>query len=124
MRSDPGSARPVREAQAELSVSSVLGAQTAGGRPSRAVRTHDQEIGLHLAEHATLDSLDVHFHAMLSNPTLGEAFRRMIRYQPAKGASLDIPLTQEAEGAAPSAGYVVVFGALRAPSQPSPALTP
>lgn len=43
--------------------------------------TGDADVGLHLAEHAALDSIDVHFYAMLSSPTLGDAYRRMGRYQ-------------------------------------------
>ena len=34
-----------------------------------------------MAEHAEPGSLDVHFYAMLSSPTLGEAYERLCRYQ-------------------------------------------
>jgi AraC-like DNA-binding protein len=46
-----------------------------------AASTGDTNLGLHLAEHAALDSIDVHFYAMLASPTLGDAYRRMGRYQ-------------------------------------------
>jgi AraC-like DNA-binding protein len=46
-----------------------------------AAHTHDADIGLHLAEHAELGSFDVHFYAMASSPTLGDAYQRMRRYQ-------------------------------------------
>jgi AraC-like DNA-binding protein len=43
--------------------------------------TGDDNLGLHLAEHAELGSFDVHFYAMVSSPTLGAAFERVCRYQ-------------------------------------------
>ena len=43
--------------------------------------TGDDNIGLHVAEHAELGSFDVHFYAMVSSPTLGAAFERLCRYQ-------------------------------------------
>jgi AraC-like DNA-binding protein len=43
--------------------------------------TGDDNIGLHVAEHAQLGSFDVHFYAMVSSPTLGAAFERVCRYQ-------------------------------------------
>lgn len=43
--------------------------------------TGDQDIGLHLAEHADLGTCDVHFYAMLSSPTLAAAYERLCRYQ-------------------------------------------
>jgi AraC-like DNA-binding protein len=43
--------------------------------------TGDDNIGLHLAERASLGSFDVHFYAMASSPTLGAAFERLCRYQ-------------------------------------------
>ena len=43
--------------------------------------TGDACIGLHLAEHADLRSIDVHFYAMLASATLKEAYQRLSRYQ-------------------------------------------
>ena len=37
-------------------------------------QTCDTNLGLHLAEHAELSSVDVHFYAMASSPTLGAAY--------------------------------------------------
>ncbi len=44
-------------------------------------RTGDTNLGLHLAEHMELGSVDVHFYAMASSPTLGAAYERLCRYQ-------------------------------------------
>ena len=43
--------------------------------------TGDRDIGLHLAERSELSSFDVLFYAMSSSATLGDAYRRMSRYQ-------------------------------------------
>ena len=43
--------------------------------------TGDSNVGLHLAEHADPRSFDVHYYAMLSSSTLGEAYSRLCRYQ-------------------------------------------
>jgi AraC-like DNA-binding protein len=43
--------------------------------------TGDDNLGLHVAEHAELGSFDVHFYAMVSSPTLGAAFERVCGYQ-------------------------------------------
>jgi AraC-like DNA-binding protein len=43
--------------------------------------TGDDNLGLHVAEHAELGSFDVTFYAMVSSPTLGAAFERVYRYQ-------------------------------------------
>ena len=43
--------------------------------------TGDDNLGLHLAEHADLGSGDVHFYAMLASRTLGDAYNRLCRYQ-------------------------------------------
>src|SRR5262245_51727952 len=43
--------------------------------------TGDDNLGLHLAEHADLGSGDVHFYAMLASRTLGDAYERLCRYQ-------------------------------------------
>src|SRR6186997_1943648 len=37
-------------------------------------QTGDDNLGLHLAEHADLGSGDVHFYAMVASRTLGEAY--------------------------------------------------
>jgi len=44
-------------------------------------RTGDPNLGLHLAAHTDPDSVDVHFYAMLTSPTLGTAYERLVRYQ-------------------------------------------
>jgi AraC-like DNA-binding protein len=44
-------------------------------------QTGDDNLGLHLAEHADLGSGDVHFYAMLASRTLGDAYSRLCRYQ-------------------------------------------
>ena len=46
-----------------------------------AEQTGDTNLGLHLAQRAELGSFDVHFYAMASSSTLGEAFERLCRYQ-------------------------------------------
>lgn len=43
--------------------------------------TGDDCIGLHIAEHADLRSVDVHFYAMTASATLQDAFDRLSRYQ-------------------------------------------
>jgi AraC-like DNA-binding protein len=43
--------------------------------------TGDDHLGIHLAEAAPLSSLEVHGYALLSSPTLREAYRRGCRYQ-------------------------------------------
>jgi AraC-like DNA-binding protein len=43
--------------------------------------TGDNCIGLHIAEHADLRSVDVHFYAMTASATLRDAFDRLSRYQ-------------------------------------------
>lgn len=49
---------------------------------NRAVEvTRDPHLGLHLAEEVDPGSFDVHFYAMVSSATLGEAFERLCRYQ-------------------------------------------
>jgi AraC-like DNA-binding protein len=44
-------------------------------------RTGDSNLGLHLAEDVDPRLFDVHFYAMLSSATLGEAYERLCRYQ-------------------------------------------
>lgn len=46
-----------------------------------AVVTGDDCIGLHLAEHADLRTVDVHFYAMAASTTLRAAYERLSRYQ-------------------------------------------
>jgi len=49
---------------------------------SRAVEyTGDENLGLHLAEHAELGSFDVHFSRWRPVQTLGAAYERLCRYQ-------------------------------------------
>ena len=46
-----------------------------------AAATGDNNLGLHLAEAAPVESFGVHAYAMLSSPTLRDAYRRATRYQ-------------------------------------------
>jgi AraC-like DNA-binding protein len=49
---------------------------------SRALEvTNDADLGIHLAEAASMRSFEVHGYAMLSSPTLRDAYRRACRYQ-------------------------------------------
>lgn len=43
--------------------------------------TRDDQLGIHLAEAAPIQSFEVHAYAMLSSPTLRDAYRRACRYQ-------------------------------------------
>ncbi|MGE3843548.1 MAG: AraC family transcriptional regulator ligand-binding domain-containing protein [Vicinamibacterales bacterium] len=43
--------------------------------------TGDDCIGLHLAEHADLRTVDVHYYAMTASATLRQAYDRLSRYQ-------------------------------------------
>lgn len=43
--------------------------------------TRDEMLGLHIAEAAPIEVFDVHAYALLSSPTLREAYRRASRYQ-------------------------------------------
>jgi hypothetical protein len=43
--------------------------------------TGDEHLGLHLAEAAPVEAFGVHAYALLSSPTLREAYRRAFRYQ-------------------------------------------
>jgi AraC-like DNA-binding protein len=43
--------------------------------------TGDQDLALHLVEHTDLETLDVHFYAMLSSFTLAAAYERLCRCQ-------------------------------------------
>jgi AraC-like DNA-binding protein len=62
------------DARIPMSVGSGLLARAAAS-------TGDDCIGLHLAEHADLRTVDVHFYAMAASDTLREAFERLSRYQ-------------------------------------------
>jgi hypothetical protein len=44
-------------------------------------RTGDGDLGLHVAEAAPVQSFDVHGYALLSSPTLRDAYQRACRYQ-------------------------------------------
>ena len=46
-----------------------------------AAATGDDNIGLHLAEHTDLRTVDVHFYAMAASATLRAAYERLSRYQ-------------------------------------------
>ena len=43
--------------------------------------TGDENLGLHIAQHAQTGSFDVHLYAMVSSATLGDAFQCLCRYQ-------------------------------------------
>jgi AraC-like DNA-binding protein len=45
------------------------------------VTTGDDNLGIHLAECAPISSFEVHAYALLSSPTLRDAYRRSCRYQ-------------------------------------------
>ncbi|MBM3804391.1 MAG: AraC family transcriptional regulator, partial [Acidimicrobiia bacterium] len=61
--------------------------------------TGDSDIGLHLAEHADLGTFDVHFYAMLSSPTLTDAYERLCRYQRLIHETTEVTLDLEGKGA-------------------------
>lgn len=46
-----------------------------------ATLTGDDQVGLHLAEHADLRAVEVHYYAMSASGSLGEAYTRLCRYQ-------------------------------------------
>ena len=62
------------DARVPMSAGSGLLAQAAAA-------TGDDNIGLHLAEHADLRTVDVHFYAMAASATLRAAYERLSRYQ-------------------------------------------
>jgi AraC-like DNA-binding protein len=64
------------EPDATVPMSACVGLLADGVRASG-----DDNLGLHVAEHAELGSFDVHFYAMVSSPTLGAALERVCRYQ-------------------------------------------
>ena len=61
--------------------------------------TGDDNLGLHVAEHAELGSFDVHFYAMVSSPTLGAAFERVCRYQRLIHETSEVRLEKSADRA-------------------------
>ncbi len=67
--------RQLDNPDAPISMHAVIGFMDHASRT-----TGDANIGLHLAEHAELDSVDIHAYAMLASATLGDAYRRMARY--------------------------------------------
>lgn len=80
------------------------------GLLARAVETTgDPDLGLHLAERAEPGSFDVQFYAMISSPTLGDAFRRLSRYQRLIHETTRIEL--EVEGARAELRHVLPGGA-------------
>lgn len=66
----------IRDPDARIPMSAAVEMLTAGVE-----YTGDTDLGLHIAERAALSSFDVHFYAMASSATLGEAFERLCRYQ-------------------------------------------
>ena len=61
--------------------------------------TGDDHLGIHLAEAAPLESFEVHAYALLSSPTLREAYRRACRYQRLIHEATDLTLEEVPEGA-------------------------
>lgn len=76
--------------------------------------TGDDNLGLHIAERAELGSFDVHFHAMVSSPTLGAAFERVCRYQRLVHETSHVRLEKSGESAVLSHRLA---GGLAAPRQ-------
>lgn len=75
---------------AEASISRGVLADPDGRVPHRAMMelwsraqtaTGDDQLGIHLAEAAPLESFEVHAYALLSSPTLRDALHRACRYQ-------------------------------------------
>lgn len=58
--------------------------------------TGDADLGLHLAEAAPLDAFGLHTYALLSSPTLREAYRRACRYQRLIHTGTHLHLQEEA----------------------------
>jgi len=67
---------PVHDPDAHVPMAAVLALIAAAVEA-----TGDQDLGLHLAERAELESVDAPFYAMRASATLGEAFARLCRYQ-------------------------------------------
>lgn len=76
--------------------------------------TGDDCIGLHIAEHADLRSVDVHFYAMTASATLQDAFGRLSRYQRLIHETTRIDITPVGNGVALRH---VLPGGLAAPRQ-------
>jgi len=62
------------------------------------VTTGDDCIGLHLAEHADLRTVDVHFYAMAASATLRSAYERLSRYQRLIHETTRIELSDTSDG--------------------------
>jgi AraC-like DNA-binding protein len=60
-------------------------------------RTGDDMLGLHLAESAPIQTFDVHAYALLSSPSLREAYRRASRYQRLIHESTRLEFHEEAD---------------------------
>lgn len=61
-------------------------------------RTGDERLGLHLARAAPLQSFDMHAYAMLSSPTLRDAFHRACRYQHLINEGTELTFTGTPDG--------------------------
>ena len=81
---------PVDAILAEVSIDRALLSNVDGRIPHRAMmlfwqcaeaRCSDVDLGLHLAEAAPIRSFEVHAYALLSSPTLRDAYLRACRYQ-------------------------------------------
>jgi AraC-like DNA-binding protein len=84
----------LREPDATVPMSACVGLLADGVRA-----TGDDNLGLHVAEHAELGSFDVHFYAMVSSPTLGAAFERVCRYQRLIHETSQVRLEKSGDGA-------------------------
>lgn len=65
---------------------------------SAVAQTGDERLGLHLALAAPLKSFDMHAYAMLSSPTLRDAYHRACRYQHLVNEGTELTFTGSAEG--------------------------
>ncbi len=59
--------------------------------------TGDDHLGIHLAEVAPIRSFEVHAYALLSSPTLRDAYRRACRYQRLIHEVTDLTFAEEAD---------------------------
>lgn len=64
--------------------------------PAAVAATGDEQLGLHVAGAAPLDSFDVHGYALLSSSSVGDAFARACRYQRLVHDSTELTLTVSA----------------------------
>lgn len=60
--------------------------------------TGDDQVGLHLALAAPLESFDMHAYAMLSSPTLRDAYQRVCRYQHLVNEGTELTFADGPEG--------------------------